>query len=226
MIEAEKPQADEAATRTRRAGVPVEFAQRPMRALRPIDATSVYAHPRTQLARLEKLGLLHRLGTGYFVVVPQERVGMRWRPDLETAAAAIAAAAVGPDQAVLMGLSAARVHHAIPRALAAALVAVPERRRPVELTDRDGATVQFVQRDTSKLDAERTTTDLGGCLATTVEQTVLDLAHRPTLGHAEPEAWAAIAALWPRCDTGRLAELATEQRLGAALERARAAAER
>lgn len=210
---------------TRRKGVPVEFAQRPMRALRPVDAATVYAHPRAQIARLERNGLLHRLATGYFVVVPQDRIGMPWRPDLETAAAAIAVTAVGSDAAVLMGVSAARMHGAIPRALAVAVVAVPEWRHPVQLRDRDDATVQFVQRDTGQLDAERMTTDLGGCLVTTIEQTVLDLAHRPTLGHAEPEALAAIKTLMPRCDPQRLARLADEQRLGAALARATTAAD-
>jgi predicted transcriptional regulator of viral defense system len=159
-----------------------------------MDAAPVYAHPRTQLARLERAGLLQRLATGYFVVVPQDRIGLPWRPDLETAAAAIAATAVGADAAVVMGVSAARMHRAIPRALAVALVAVPERRHPVQLRDRDDATVQFVQRDPTLLDAERLITDLGGCLVTTVEQTVLDLAHRPTLGYAEPDALAATAA--------------------------------
>jgi hypothetical protein len=113
------------------------------------------------------------------------------------------------------------MHRAIPRALAVALVAVPERRHPVQLRDRGDATVQFVQRDTTLLDAERLTTDLGGCLVTTVEQTVLDLARRPTLGHAEPDALAAIKTLMGRCDPERLAQLANEQRLGAALTRAR-----
>jgi len=204
----------------RRRGVPVEFAQRPMRAIRPVDAEPIYAHPRTQLTRLERNGLLHRLAHGYYVVVPQDRVGLPWRPDLEVAAAAIGVAAAGAEAAVLMGVTAARMHQAIPRALAVAIVATPERRHDVALRDRD-ATVHFVQRDTDVLDAEQMMTELGGCLVTTAEQTVLDLAHRPDLGHAEAEALAAIKALMPRCDPDRLTDIAVRQRLGAALARAR-----
>lgn len=74
---------------------------------------------------------------------------------------------------------------------------------------------------TDGLEAELMMTDLGQCLVTTPEQTVLDLAHRPKLGHAEPEAHAAIAALLPRCDDQTLERLAERQRLRAALTRIR-----
>ena len=57
------------------------------------------------------------------------------------------------------------------------------------------------------------TTDLGQCLVTTAEQTVLDLAHRPNLGNVVDEAHAAIAALLPRCNEETLERLAGEQRL-------------
>lgn len=140
-------------------------------------------------------------------------------PTLEAAAFGIAAADYGPD-AVLMGLSAARLHGAIPRALAVAVVAVPKQRPVLNLSDR-AAHVRFVRRDVGRLDAERLPTDLGTALATGVEQTLLDLAHRPDLGGAEDEAWAAVAALWPRADHDMLEFLAGRQRLRAALERAR-----
>ena len=204
----------------RRAGLPVEFAQAPMRTLRTADARVVYAHPGTQMARLERLGLLHRLAVGYYAVVPQDRVGLGWRPAIEAAAAGVATAAVGPGRAVLMGVTAARMHNVVPRALAVAIVAVPGDRRDILLRDRDGV-IHFVQRDTEALDAELMTTELGQCLVTTVEQTVLDLAHRPGLGDAEDEAEAAIAALLSRCDGAVLERLAAEQRLGAALRRVR-----
>ena len=204
----------------RRAGVPVEFAQATMRTFRTKDAGAVYAHPATQTARLERLGLLHKLATGYYTVVPQDSVGTDWRPSIEAAAAAIAAATVGPANAVLMGLSAARMHNAMPRALGVALVAVPNDRRDIRLRDRDGI-VHFVQRKTDVLDAELMTSDLGACLVTTPSQTVLDLAHRPALGHAEQEARAAIVALLPQCDDRTLTRLASQQRLGAALARVR-----
>lgn len=117
-----------------------------------------------------------------------------------------------------MGISAARVLGAIPRALATAVIAVPGQHRPIRLTDR-AAVVQFVKRDTGQLDVERVETPLGPALTTTVEQTVLDLAHRPALGNAEPEITAAIAALYGHGDQARLAELATNQRRVAALRR-------
>jgi hypothetical protein len=69
------------------------------------------------MARLQRLGLLHKVAAGYYVVVPQERVGTDWRPTVEAAAAAgIATAAMGAGRAVLMGVSATRMHNVIPRA--------------------------------------------------------------------------------------------------------------
>ena len=206
--------------RNRRAGLPVEFAQAPMRTVRTADGSAVYAHPGPQMARLERLGLLHRVAVGYYVVVPQERVGTGWRPTIEAAAAGIATAAVGAGRAVLMGVSAARLHNAIPRALGTAIVAVPDDRRDLALRDRDGV-VHFVKRHTDRLDAELMTTEMGQTLVTTVEQTMLDLAHRPDLGHAASDAQAAIVALRPRCDERTLERLAREQRLRAALTRVR-----
>ena len=193
-----------------------------MRTIRTSDAGAVYAHPAAQMARLEHKGLLHKVAMGYYVVVPQDRVGTDWRPTIEAAAAGIATAAVGAGRAVLMGLSAARLHHAIPRALGIGIVAVPTDRRDITLRDRNGL-IHFVQRDTDVLDAELMTTDLGQCLVTTPEQTVLDLAHRPDLGHAEPEAHAAITTLLPRCTNATLERLANQQRLRAALTRVRRA---
>jgi hypothetical protein len=208
----------------RRGGLPVEFAQAPLRTIRTGDGAAVYAHPRTQIARLERLGLLHKVAVGYYVVVPQDRIGTEWRPTIEAAAAGIASAAVGAGQAVLMGLTAARIHNVLPRALGIAIVAVPDDRRDITLRDRDG-TVHFVQRDTGELEAELAMTDLGQCLVTTPEQTVLDLAHRPALGHAEHEAHTAVAALLPRCNNQTLERIAGRQRLRAALTRVRRSAQ-
>ena len=164
-------------------------------------------------------GVLHRLATGYYAVVPAGQQATDWRPTLEAAAYGIAAATEGPDNVVLMGLSAARLHGAIPRALAVAVVAAPRQRPPVHLVDR-AAQVLFVRRDTDRLDAERVRTDLGAALVTGVEQTVLDLAHRPDFGGVAPEARAAVRALLPRSDPARLDELASQQRLRAARDRA------
>jgi hypothetical protein len=59
----------------RRHGLPIEFAQAAMRTIRTADAADVYAHPGTQMARLERLGLLHKVATGYYIAVPQDRIG-------------------------------------------------------------------------------------------------------------------------------------------------------
>ena len=171
------------------------------------------------MARLHERGLLHRLADGYYVVVPQDMTGSSWMPGLETAAAGIASAIYGPDNILVMGVSAARLHGAIPRALATATVAVPAQHRPIALSDR-AAVVRFVKRNTQGLDAERYDTELGSTLVTTPEQTILDLAHRPDLGDAEVDVPTAVAALYERSDKDRLQALATEQRRIASLRRA------
>jgi hypothetical protein len=146
-------------------------------------------------------------------------VGHPWLPSLEAAAAGIASAIYGADDAVLMGISAARILGAVPRALATAVVAVPKQHRPIALTDRS-AVVRFVKRDTHRLDVERVQTPLGPALATTPEQTTLDLAHRPLLGDAEVEIPSAVAVLYERSDKNRVEAIAVDQRLTASLRRA------
>lgn len=199
--------------------VPAGLAARPLRTFRTGQAEDTYAYPGPEIARLHEHGLLHRLAHGYYVVIPQEMLGRRWIPDLEAAAAGIATTIYGHDDIVVMGLSAARLHGAIPRALATAIVAAPRQHRPITLTDRP-AVVRFVKRDTAELDAERVRTDLGPTLATTPEQTILDLAHRPTLGDSATDVPAAVKALFARADPDRLRQLATEQRRLASLRRA------
>jgi hypothetical protein len=159
------------------------------------------------------------VANGYYVVVPQDMVGRPWVPDLDAVAAGIASAIYGPERAVLMGISAARVLGAIPRALATALVAVPKQHRPIQLNGRPSL-VRFVKRDTDRLDVERIETPLGPALVTTPEQTVLDLAHRPQLGDVGDDVPAAVAALYRRSDTQRLEMLAADQRLTASLRHA------
>jgi hypothetical protein len=162
--------------------------------------------------------VIHRLAGGVYAVVPPEFTGLTWRPDLEAAAGGIAAALFGLDNAVLMGLSAARLHAAVPRALAVAIVAVPRQHRPITLLDRD-ARLLFVARDVHRLDAELTHTELGLLLVTGIEQTALDLAHRPTLGDAEDQSREAAAVLFQRCDPAILESLAQAQRLVTAAHR-------
>ena len=199
--------------------IPPGLTQAPMKTIRPQDASGIYAHPRAQLVRLSERGLLHRVADGYYIVVPQDMVGRSWTPGLEATAAGIASAIYGPDDVIVMGPSAARLHGAIPRALATATIAVPRQHREIELSDRP-AVVRFVKRDTARLDAELIDTPLGAALVTTPEQTVLDLAHRPRLGDVEVDVRSAVAALYARSDQQRLSMLATDQRRMASLRRA------
>ncbi|MCP2327528.1 putative transcriptional regulator of viral defense system [Hamadaea flava] len=201
----------------RQAGLPPELTRAPMRTVRPRDVT-VYAHARPQLARLAESGLLHRLAPGFYAIVPQDRVGDNWLPSLEGAAAGIAAAEFGVGRYALMGMTAARLHHAIPRAVAVANVAAPRRREPLRLTDRP-ATIRFYVRDVESMRVERLQTDMGACLVTTPEQTVLDLVHLAVGEGSGQEAEAAIRMLLPRCDRQMLGEIAAGQRLKRALDR-------
>jgi predicted transcriptional regulator of viral defense system len=203
----------------RNTSLPAVLASAPLRTIRAADAAATYAFPGPELARLADRGLLQRVATGYYIVVPQDMIGRQWTPNLEAAAAGIASAIYGPTHAVLMGISAARVLGAIPRALAAAVVAVPDQHRPIRLKDRQSV-VRFVKRDTDRLDVERIETPLGPALVTTPEQTLLDLARRPQLGDAQDEVPAAIATLYQRSDHQRLKSLAADQHLTASLRRA------
>lgn len=198
-------------------GIPAELTRRPMAVVRPVDAETVYAHPRTQLARLERAGLLHRLANGYYAIVPARHAGTNWKPTIEAATAAIATADFGFGQVALMGVTAARIHHAIPRALAVGVVAVPRRREEVHLKDRNGK-IRFMPRDVADLDAEMIETELGKCLVTTIEQTVLDLAHQNNGGDTL-DITTAIRQLLPRCDRGVLERIAATGRRGRALKR-------
>lgn len=205
--------------RSRSTPIPPQLAQAPMKTIRPRDAGDIYAHPRAEFARLTERGLLHRVADGYYVVVPQDMIGRRWMPGLEAAAAGIASAIYGADDVVVMGPSAARLHGAIPRALATATIAVPRQHRKIELSDRP-AVVRFVKRHTDRLDAERIDTALGPTLVTTPEQTVLDLAHRPGLGMVDVDIRPAVIALLARSDQKRLSTLAFDQLRVASLRRA------
>ncbi|MDQ2838256.1 MAG: hypothetical protein M3Y42_06120 [Actinomycetota bacterium] len=206
--------------RRRVSGVPAALAAFPMRTFRTADAVISYAHPASQLHRLAQVDVLHRLAHGYYTVVPQDQVDRGWMPTLEAAAAGIAVARFRTEHAPLMGVSAARVHGALPRALATAIVAAPAQHDPIRLLDRP-ASVRFVKRDTTQLDVETVTTELGRALVTSIEQTVLDLARKPQLGVADDEIPRALGALLPRCDPTTLDELADRQRLRSALARAR-----
>jgi hypothetical protein len=190
--------------------IPPALARRGNRVLRPRDAKGIYAHPRAELHRLSRTGAVRRLATGYYVLVPQEWWGDdRWLPDLDAAALGLAQTDYGADGTALVGISAAHHHGAIPRAVAVAVVAVPKQRPALDT--RYGRVI-FVKRDARRLDLERVDTALTSGWVTTIEQTLLDLAARPTLGGlAAADATEAVRALAPRADWALVQQLAQEQ---------------
>jgi len=180
------------------------------RVLRPVDAEHIYSNPRAEFARLEQAGALRRLAPGFFAAVPDDRVGKEWRPPLEAVALGAAGTDGHTNSSALMGISAARIHGAIPRALNVAVVAVKRHRNALRLTDRK-ATVLFVRRDVARLDVQCHRTELGQGWVTTIEQTLLDLIARPELGDVPDAAREAVAALIPRADVALLRDLAAQQ---------------
>lgn len=206
-------------------GVPPQLARRGQRVFRPRDLSDVYAHPRAEVARLARSGVVRHVATGYYALAPLHRLAdPSWVPDLNAVALGIGQADYGPEDVALMGVSAARIHGAIPRRLAVAVVAVPKQRPPLRT---QGARVVFVERDVSRLDVERTDTELGRGWLTTIEQTALDLAARPTLGGIEePDAHEAVRALALRADWATLESLAAAQHRPAALNVIKAVAGR
>src|SRR5215471_5263110 len=134
-------------------GVPPLLARKGIRVLRPRDAGDVYEHPRAEFARLTRRGALRRLATGYYALVPQERIeDGRWIPGIEAVALGIGQADYGTSSVALMGISAARRHGAIPRAISLGVVAVPKQR--LVLRTEIGPVI-FVKRDVDRLDLER-----------------------------------------------------------------------
>lgn len=194
------------------AGLPPALAHRQLRLLRPRDARHVYtSNPSAELARLTERGLLHRVASGYYVIVPAERVAdPSWRPSLAATAWAIAASDYGIGDVALSGTSAARHHGLIPRELAVAFVSVPRQRPALSLL---GGEARFVRRDVAALDVERWDSELGSGWVTTLEQTALDLVGRPerwTLSARDLEE--AMAAAAPRIDLELLSQLAAAQK--------------
>lgn len=192
-------------------------ARAPLRTIRVADLAHTYAHPKKEIREFQRRGVLHRLAHGIYCAVPPEADPATWRPTLEAATAAVATALFGDRVPVLAGLTAARIHRAVPRAIGAGYVAVPAYRRPAALADRD-ALVHFAGRDVAALDAVLVQTDLGPALATTLEQTVLDLAKKDPHGE-DVDAQEAIDALWPQCDRDVLDDIAGRQRMRATLRR-------
>jgi hypothetical protein len=185
--------------------------------LRPQDARDRYRNAPSEFARLVRNGELALVAHGYYVAVPEEHRGVSWRPAIEGLALGVAVADYGRDSVALMGISAARVLGAVPRALASAVIAVP-RQRPGLATTWGHLT--FVKRSFATLDTQRVDTEITRGWVTSREQTVLDLADRPVLGGVTvATAQEAIRWLLPRSDMERIAALGRAQRKLAAWQR-------
>lgn len=147
--------------------------------VRPRDLREIYRNPAKELAALARQGTLRRVAHGYYAVVPEHLRGLdQWQPSIDAVALAVAQVDYGLADAALMGMTAARRLGVVPRALGAAIVAVPARRPTLETAI---GPVHFVTRRMDTLDVERTTTDLAEGWVTTVEQTLVDLLDRPDL---------------------------------------------
>lgn len=199
--------------------VPPQLLRDGNRILRPRDAGDLYVNPRAELAAMADTGALRRVATGYFIAPPDSEVlNPEWRPTLEGVALGIARRDYGAKGAALMGMSAARMHGVVPRALGIGIVAVPKQRPQLRTTYGE---VVFVTRQIDRLDLVRTRTDATEGWATGREQTLLDLADRPSLGGVTPESTSeAITALAGNVDWDLVRELAHVQRKYAAIARA------
>jgi predicted transcriptional regulator of viral defense system len=199
--------------------VPVELYNRESLVVRTRDVASRWANPTRELSRLAAAGIVRRLSPGYWLVPPADRLtDPAWRPEVEALALAVGVADYGRDAIALMGISAARHHGALPRALARAVLAVPRQRPPMHAFGE----ILFVKRDTGRLATEAATTALAAGPVTTVEQTLLDLADRPGLGAVDPrQIGDAISSLAARADWEEVIDLARAQHLHAGFLRAR-----
>ncbi len=151
--------------------------------VRPRDAAALYFNPSKEFARLSESGVLLKLSGGYYAIVPEEhRLGF-WRPTIEGIALGMAVADYGREGAALMGVSAARAHGAMQRATSVGVVATAHQ-RPTKTMDV--GRVVFVKREIESIDVQVVKTDLVTGLATTIEQTALDIADRPELGGTTP----------------------------------------
>src|SRR5680860_331048 len=169
----------------RAAGVPEALARLDNRVVRPRDLADRYTNPVPEFGRMVGTGVLAKVAHGYYAVVPEDQRGRRWTPPIEEIALGVAAVDYGAQEVAVMGMAAARLLGAVPRALATAAVAVPRQR--ANLLTPFGL-VRFVKRTVGRLEVQRVRTTIVDGFVTTVEQTVLDLAHRPDLDQLTLEA--------------------------------------
>lgn len=185
--------------------------------LRPRDAGEIYAQPHAEFLRWEREGVLFKIAHGYYAHIPEASRGAHWRPDIEAIALGIGQADYGKNEVALMHLSAARLHGAIPRALAVAVLAVPKQRPAINTTR---GRIIFVKREVDRLKRLRIETELATGWVTSIEQTALDLARRPGLIQGLSDvAMEAAVSLFARCKEEKLQAIVREQRMGAALDR-------
>lgn len=185
--------------------------------LRPKDASGLYVQPRAEFLRLEKTGVLLKVAHGYYAVIPEASRGRDWRPDIEVIALGIGQADYGKDAVALMHISAARIHGAIPRAIALAVLAVPKQRPTLETKF---GRIFFVKRNVARLKRIRLDTELGSGWVTNLEQTTLDLAKRENLiSDFSGVAREAATALLSRIDEEKLRNFAKENHMGSSLEK-------
>lgn len=182
------------------------------------SAKQAYAQPGPQLDRLAKAGAILRIAHGYYVAVPIDKRDGGWTPSLDALTAGLATAVYGSGRGVVWGLSAARLHGALPRAMAIGYAFGPAQHRRIYLLDRVGR-VEFRKRDPERLDVEYLSTEVGPGLVTTIEQTVLDLSG-PDLENDEVRA-GAVRNLVGLTSLDDIADLAARVRGGAAFARAR-----
>lgn len=202
----------------RKPAVPAGALIRPTLMLTGRSAAAVYAQPAAELSRLAKAGAVIKIARGYYAAIPVDKREGDWLPSLETLAAGLATAIYGPNHGALWGLSAARVHGAMPRALSTAFALGPRQHRPIALTVRPGA-VEFRKRDPQRIELEYLGTELGPGLVTSIEQTILDLSGQDFNDDSEPRV-EAVRNLMALADADRLRELAGRARGRACLARA------
>lgn len=185
--------------------------------LRPRDASEFYTQPALQFRYLAQEGVLLNVAHGYYAYVPEADRNTGWRPEIEALALALGQADYGRNEVALMHLSAARIHGAISRALAVAVLAVPKQRPALETTC---GRIVFVKRDVGRLKRIRVETGLASGWVTSFEQTTLDLARRPDLVEGLSKvARDAALLLFARCSEEKLNGLVREQRMGTTLTR-------
>ncbi|HEY3293015.1 MAG TPA: hypothetical protein VGJ85_05240 [Candidatus Nanopelagicaceae bacterium] len=185
--------------------------------LRPRDANDMYSQPARLFNYWEQEGVLLKVAHGYYALIPEASRGGHWRPQIEALALGIGQADYGVNGVALMHLSAARLQGAIPRAIAVAVLAVPNQRPALETPF---GRIVFVKRDVARLKRIKVKTELATGWCTSNEQTAVDLARRPNLvegmAHVAREA---ACTLFPLSDKKQLDFLVKDQRMGAALQR-------